>query len=111
MSRERQLARAERQRIAAERTAAAQAARAKEVAARVKREQRSLLWRRVRIWQHGTRFRRNRERWGALAAVAMCLLLVVFLITGSFEDVLGTALVLVIAAPVLVLLIVDRSRP
>jgi hypothetical protein len=46
-----------------------------------------------------------------VAALALCTLLVVFLFTGSIAAVLGTALVLVIAAPVLVLLIVDRSRP
>jgi len=63
------------------------------------------------LWQHGPSFRRNRERWGALGALAMCVLLVVFIWTRSFEDVIGTALVLVIAAPLLVLLIVDRRRP
>jgi len=111
MSKARQVARAERQRLAAERAAAARAQQEKAAAARSRRERRSLAWRRIRIWQHGTGFRRNRERWGALAALAMCVLLIVFLFTGSFDAVVGTALVLVIALPVLVLLIVDRSRP
>jgi hypothetical protein len=111
MSRERQLARAERQRAAAERAEAARLERERAAAARAKREQRSLMWRRLRLWQHGARFRRNRERWGALAAIVMSVLLVVFLFTRSWNAVLGTALVLVIGAPVLVLLIIDRSRP
>jgi len=111
MSKARQAARAERQRTASERSAAAEAERAKLAAARARRERRSLFWRRMRLWQHGPGFRRNRERWGALAALAMCVLLVVFIWTSSLDDVIGTALVLVIAAPLLVLLIVDRRRP
>jgi len=111
VSKQRQLARAERQRMAAQRAAAQEAERAKAAAARARRERRSLTWRRLRLWQHGPGFRRNRERWGAVGALVMCVLLVVFVVTRSLEAVLGTALVLVIAAPVLVLLIVDRSRP
>ena len=111
MSRQRQAARAERERLAAQRAAAADAERARAAAARARRERRSLLWRRVRIWQHGPGFRRNRERWGALGALAMCVLLLVFVLTRSITDVIGTALVLLIATPVLVLLIVDRRRP
>ena len=110
MSKQRQAARAERQRLAAERVAAAEAERARKAAARAKRERRSLVWRRLRLWQHGPGFRRNRERWGALAALAMCVVVAVFVATGSLETVVGTILVLVIAAPVLVLLIVDRRR-
>ena len=110
MSKQRQVARAERERLAAQRVAAADAERARVAAARAKRERRSLLWRRMRLWQHGPGFRRNRERWGALGAVAMCVLVIVFIWTRSVEDVIGTALVLVIAAPLLVLLIVDRRR-
>jgi Flp pilus assembly protein TadB len=111
MSKARQAARSERQRTASERSAAAAAEQAKLAAVRARRERRSLLWRRMRLWQHGSNFRRNRERWGALAAVAMCVLLIVFIWTRSIDDVIGTALVLVIAAPLLVLLIVDRRRP
>jgi len=111
MSKQRQAARAERQRAASERSAAAAAERAKLAAVRARRERRSLLWRRMRLWQHGSSFRRNRERWGALGALAMCVLLIVFIWTRSVDDVIGTALVLVIAAPLLVLLIVDRRRP
>jgi Flp pilus assembly protein TadB len=94
----------------AERAAAAEAERARAAAVRARRERRSLLWRRLRLWQHGPSFRRNRERWGALGALAMCTLLVVYFWTNSVADVIGAALVLVIAAPLLVLLIVDRRR-
>ena len=111
MSKARQAARAERQRLAAQRVEAGRVERERAAAARARRERRSLMWRRLRLWQHGSGFRRNRERWGALAALAMCVLLVVYFLTGSVAAVLGTALVLVIAAPVLVLFVVDRSRP
>ena len=54
-------------------------------------------------------FRRRREQWGVLATIAFVVLLVYF-VTGSVVDVVGTALALVICAPVLVLLFVDRSH-
>jgi Flp pilus assembly protein TadB len=111
MSRQRQVARAERERRAAERAAAARAEQQRATAARARREQRSLAWRRLRLWQHGSGFRRNRERWGALGALVLCVLVVVWLFTRSIGALLGTALVLLIGAPVLVLLIIDRSRP
>ena len=110
MSKQRQLARAERQRLAAQRAAAAEAQRSKAAAVRARRERRTLLWRRLRLWQHGPGFRRNRERWGALGALSLCALVVVFVVTRSVAAVVGTALVLVIAAPVLVLFVVDRRR-
>jgi Flp pilus assembly protein TadB len=111
VSKERQLARAERERLAARRAEAARLERERAATLRAKRERRSLIWRRLRLWQHGAGFRRNRERWGALAALAMGVLLVVYFVTGSVAAVLGTLLVLVIAGPVLVLFVVDRSRP
>ena len=111
MSKQRQLARAERERLAAERAATARAEQERTAAARARSEHRSLIWRRLRIWQHGPGFRRNRERWGALGALVLCVLVVVWLFTRSVAALLGTALVLVIGAPVLVLLIVDRRRP
>jgi Flp pilus assembly protein TadB len=110
VSKARQRARAERERAAAERAAAIRAEQARLAAARARRERRALAWRRVRLWQHGAGFRRNRERWGVLATVALLALLLVYLFTRSVGAVLGTALVLVIAAPVLVLLLIDRRR-
>jgi Flp pilus assembly protein TadB len=110
MSRQRQLARVERQRTAA-RTAAARRADAERAAAlRARRERRDLAWRRTRLWQHGPSFRRNRERWGALATLILLILLLVYLVSRSFGDVFITAVALVICAPVLVLLFLDRRR-
>jgi Flp pilus assembly protein TadB len=110
MSKARQSARAERQRLAAERAAAARLEQEKSALARARRERRSLAWRRVRLWQHGPGFRRRRETWGALATLILLILLVVYLFSRSFADVLVTALALVVCAPVLVLLFFDRSR-
>jgi Flp pilus assembly protein TadB len=111
MSKARQLARAERERAATERAAARQAERQKAAATRARREQRALAWRRLRVWQHGTSFRRNRERWGALATVVLAAMLLVWIFTRSVGAVVGTGLVFVIAGPVLVLLFIDRRRP
>jgi Flp pilus assembly protein TadB len=111
VSKARQAARAERERLAAARAAAAQAERQKAAAARARREQLSLTWRRLRIWQHGPAFRRRREAWGAFATLLLLILLVSYLVTRSFGAVLVTALALLICGPVLYLLFFDRSRP
>jgi Flp pilus assembly protein TadB len=110
MSKARQLARAERQREMAERAAARQAEQEKAAVARSRRERRALAWRRVRLWQHGPSFRRRRETWGALATLVLLSLLLVYLLSRSWGAVLGTALIFVVGAPVLVLLFFDRSR-
>jgi Flp pilus assembly protein TadB len=110
MSKSRQLARAERERAAAERTAARRAEHARAAAVRARQQRRALTWRRLRIWQHGPGFRRNRDKWGALGALVLVALVGVFVITRSIGAVLGTALVLIVGAPVLVLLFFDRSR-
>ena len=111
MSKVRQLARAERERAAAARAAAAEAARQKAASTRTRQERRSLAWRRLRLWQHGPSFRRNRERWGALATLVLIVLLLAWLFTHSVAVLIGTALVCAVGTPVLVLLFVDgRSR-
>jgi hypothetical protein len=110
MSKARQVARAERERLAAERVAAAQAAAAKAAELRARQERRSLLWRRLRLWQHGSGFRRQRETWGALATLILLVLLVVYLFSRSWSTVFAIALALVVCTPVLVLLFFDRSR-
>ncbi len=110
MSKERATARAERAAAAARRVADAQAQRAREQAARARRERRDLLWRRVRLWQHGPAFRRHKEAWAALATTVLVLLVVAYLFTGSFGAVMLVALVLVIASPALAKLFLDRSR-
>ena len=110
MSKARQIARAERQRLAAERTAAARAEQQKAAAARARRERWSLAWRRIRIWQHGPAFRRRRETWGAFATLLLLILLVVYLGTRSIGAVLITALALLVCGPVLFLLFFERRR-
>jgi Flp pilus assembly protein TadB len=110
VSKARQIARAERARLAHERAAVARLDAERAAAARARRERRALLWRRVRIWQHGPGFRRNRERWGWLGVLVFLGLLVTYLFTRSIGALVGTALIFVIAAPVLVLLFVDRKR-
>ena len=110
MSKQRQLARAERERLAAQRAAQARADRDRAAAARARRERRATLWRRLRLWQHGPGFSRRRERWGALAALILVLLIAIFVATRSVTLVVVTALVLLVGAPVLVLFVVDRGR-
>ena len=110
MSKARQIARAERQRLAAERAATARAEQQKAAAARARRERWSLAWRRIRIWQHGPAFRRRRETWGAFATLLLLILLVVYLGTRSIGAVLISALALLVCGPVLFLLFFERSR-
>ncbi|HEV7204439.1 MAG TPA: hypothetical protein VGN18_07485 [Jatrophihabitans sp.] len=110
MSKERQQARAAREAVAAARAESDRIARQKAAAERARRERRTLLWKRVRLWQHGPGFHRRRETWGALATLVLLAMLTVYILTRSFSDVIGTALVFVVGAPVLVLLFFDRSR-
>jgi Flp pilus assembly protein TadB len=108
MSRERARARAAREQAAALRASEHQERLARQSAERAKREQRALLWRRIRLWQHGTSFHRRRDSWAALATLSLVLMLVAFLLTGSLRAVLFVALILVIAGPALVMLTFDR---
>jgi hypothetical protein len=62
------------------------------------------------LWQHGPGFRRNRERWGALATVVLLVLLLVWLFSRSLTDVFVTVLAVLVCLPVLVLLFVDRKK-
>ncbi|HEY2273230.1 MAG TPA: hypothetical protein VGH30_10675 [Jatrophihabitantaceae bacterium] len=108
MSKQRAKARAARAADAARRAAEAQAERDRENAERAKRERRSLAWRKIRLWQHGTTFHRRKEAWAGLAALALVAILVAFFITGSLQTVLFVVLVLIIGAPVLIMLTFDR---
>jgi Flp pilus assembly protein TadB len=110
VSKARQIARAERERAAAAAATAARAQQQRLAAERARRERRALWWRRIRLWQHGSRFRRDRERWGWLGVLVFLGLVCVYLFTRSVGALVGTALVFVIGAPVLVVLFVDRSR-
>ena len=110
MSKQRAAARAQREALAAQRAEQARLTAEKAAAERARRQQRSLWWRRVRLWQHGPGFRRNRERWGALATLVLLAILLVYVVTRSLTAVFVAMLVAVVAAPVLVLLFFDRSR-
>jgi Flp pilus assembly protein TadB len=110
MSKERARARATREAEAAQRAAEAQARREKEAAERARRERRDLTWRRLRLWQHGSGFRRRKEGWAALGTLAMVLILLAFLLTDSFKVVFLVVLVLLIAGPALVMLTFDRRH-
>ncbi len=110
MSKQRALARAEREAAAKRRADAARAGQRKRSAAQRRRERRTLTWRRLRLWQHGPSFQRRRETLGALFTLVMATLLLVFLFTGSLTYIVVTALVFVVAGPVLVLIFFDRRR-
>jgi Flp pilus assembly protein TadB len=108
VSKARAQARAAREADAARRIAEEEQRRARAAAQRAKRERRSLTWRQLRLWQHGSSFGRHKERWAALATLAMVLILLAFLLTDSLSVVLLVVLVLIIGAPVLVMLTFDR---
>jgi Flp pilus assembly protein TadB len=110
VSKDRAVARAQREAYAAQRAERVRAEAAKTAAERARREQRALWWRRIRLWQHGASFRRNRERWAAVATLVLIALLLVYFLTRSLTAVFAGALFAVVGTPVLVLLIVDRSR-
>ena len=106
MSKQRQVARAQREAQAAARAEAARAAAARRSGAAGRRERRALLWRRLRVWQHRPGSR-QRERFGVLGILVLVVLLTVFFVTRSWSATLGAALICVIAAPVY--LVLDRS--
>jgi Flp pilus assembly protein TadB len=110
MSKQRQTARAERAAAEAAQKQSSRAERERAAARRARHERRRLLWRRMRLWQHGPGFSRRREGWGALGTLVLLVVIVVFVITRSVEAVLGTALIGLICAPLLVMIFVDRSR-
>ncbi|MBE7186968.1 hypothetical protein [Jatrophihabitans endophyticus] len=112
MSKQRQRDRAAREADAARQ--AAQRAQDRQVAAaqRARAERRRLWWARLRLWQHGPGFGRQRERWGALGTIVLLVLLVVYVWTRSVAATGGAALICVIAAPALAAFVIrDRSKP
>ena len=111
MSKQRQRERAARTAEAAARAAATQEQRRAASVSRARAQRRRLLWNRLRLWQHGPGSRHQREQWGALGTIVLLVLLVVYIWTRSFAATAGSALICVIAAPVLAMLIFhDRSR-
>jgi hypothetical protein len=109
VSRERAIARAQREAAAAEQAAADQERREREAAERVRRDQRALRWRRLRLWQSAPG-RRKTEGRAALATMTLVLFVLVYVLTSSFKAVLGMALILLIASPMLIKLTFDRSH-
>ncbi|MEO6884816.1 MAG: hypothetical protein ABI232_00825 [Jatrophihabitantaceae bacterium] len=109
MSKARALARAEREAVAAERAARLHVQHEREAAERAKAARRALVWRRVRLWQRGASHRHTEVR-AALASLVLVLLVLAYLFTGSFTAVFGTALILLIASPLLLKLSFDRSH-
>jgi Flp pilus assembly protein TadB len=110
VSKERARAREQRAAEGARRAAEAQAQQARVAAERARRERRALMWRRLRLWQHGAGFYRRKDSWAALATLAMVVLLLAFLLTSSLRIVLFVALVLVVAFPAMVMLTFDRRK-
>ena len=109
MSKQRAQARAAREASAARRAAELKIAREKEAAERARREKRARMWRHLRLWQRGTSGRR-RESFGWLGTLVLVVLLIAWIVTRSATVVVGTALVLIVAGPVLGLLFFDRRH-
>ena len=111
MSKERARARAVREAAVAQKAAEEKARREREAAAQARRDKRDLVWRRNRLWQHGTGYRRRKEAIAGLLTLDLVVLLLTYLLTSSVHAVLFVLLVLIIASPALAMLTFDRSRP
>ena len=108
MSKERARTRARRDAERAQLTAAREAARARELERAARTRRRRQTWRHLRLWRHGPGFRRDKEKWAALATIVLVCLLVTFLLTSSVQAVVAVGLVCAIAAPALAALMFDR---
>jgi Flp pilus assembly protein TadB len=107
VSKARALARAQRQAAAVQRAQFEGQRRAQAEAERAKRHRRALRWRRLRLWQHGPGF--HRERWGALGTLVLVLLVMTYLFAASFTAVVLVGLVLLVVMPALVMLFSERK--
>ena len=110
MSKERARARAVREAAAAQNAADAKARRERDAAMRARRERRELVWRRNRLWQHGSGYRRRKEAIAALLTLDLVVLLLAYLLTSSVDAVLFVLLVLIVASPALAMLTFERRR-
>jgi Flp pilus assembly protein TadB len=110
VSKERARARAVREAAAAQRAAADRERRDKDAARQRRRERRDLVWRRNRLWSHGSGYRRRKETIAALLTLDFVALLLAYLLTSSFSAVLLVFLVLIVATPALAILTLDRNR-
>lgn len=109
MSKQRALARAAREAEATARAAELAEQRKREAATRARREARSNLWRRVRLWQRRPTSR-NTEKTRVLITAALVLLGLAYVFTRSVQVVIGVALIMVISSPVVIKLTFDRSK-
>lgn len=109
MSKDRARARAARQALAVERADGAQRSAARTTARQRRRSSRQRLWRSVRLWQNGPGAGRHRDRWAALVVAVLVVLLLTYLFTSSWTDVLAVMLVTLIAIPALIAVVSDRS--
>jgi hypothetical protein len=110
VSRQRAIARAQREVIARDRAATAAAERERLALEHARRERRALIWRRMRLWQSRPTPDHRREKRAVLAAFVFVLLVLTYLFTGSLGAVFVVVLVLAISAPVLAMVFFDRSK-
>jgi Flp pilus assembly protein TadB len=99
-----------REAAAAQKAAADRDRRKKDAAARARRERRGLAWRRHRLWQHGSGYRRRKEAIAAVVTIDLVALLLAYLLTSSLRAVLMVFLIVLVATPALAKLSSDRSR-
>jgi Flp pilus assembly protein TadB len=110
VSKERARARAAREAEAAQRTAAEAERRERLAARQNRRERRDLAWRRMRLWQHGSGYRRRKEGIAALLTLDLVVLLLTYLLTSSVGAVFLVLLVLLVATPALAMLTLDTRH-
>jgi Flp pilus assembly protein TadB len=109
VSKARAIARSERVAAAARRAELDAAQRERTAAERDRKERRAMVWRRLRLWQHGPGFRRNKEKWAALATLALVVLLLTYFLTSSLGAVFLVGLVLLLVGPALVMASFERK--
>jgi Flp pilus assembly protein TadB len=110
VSKERAKRRAERESLTMEQRQ--EKLRAQQVLAKRRRrkQRRALAWRRLRLWQHGPGGNRQRENWTLLGTVVVAVLVLTYMFTESTREVLGIALIGLIASPLLLVLVFGRRK-
>lgn len=110
MSRERARRREARQAAAASRAAAARAQAERQAAAARRRRRRRAMVRTLLPWRPGQRWsRRTRAQRGTVAAALLAVVVVVWLVTGSWPVRIAFVLAAVVVTPAAVTLFLDRS--
>jgi Flp pilus assembly protein TadB len=110
VSKERARSRAAREAEAAQRAGVDAERRARLAARQARRERRDLAWRRLRLWQHGSGYRRRKEGIAALLTLDLVVLLLAYLLTSSIGAVFLVLLVLLVATPALAMLTFDSRH-